>query len=86
MLLDFIKVTSEVMLKEIPNLLIIDVNYRCEDEIMKINIHLFDLNFKVKVFQFAYCIPGYMLDIENDLAFKFTRYLGEHVKPIFKNK
>ena len=48
MLFDFIKITNEVLSKEIPNLLITDVNYRSSEGTNIINVHFYDIDFKIK--------------------------------------
>ena len=95
MLLDFIKITSEVISKEIPYLLTTNVNYRCEEGAMTINIRFYDTNFKIRGFEFThyeapnaftqYEVPS-DLNVNNDLALEFAHYLRKYVKPIFKNK
>ena len=87
MLLDFIRITSETMSKEIPNALITNIDYRCKNGIMIIEVYFYDIKLKTKAFQFAYYEdPNPLIDIEYNLVLEFTAYLDEHVKPIFKNK
>lgn len=86
MLFDFIKITNEVLSKEIPNLLITNVNYRSSEGTNIINVHFYDINFKIKGFQFSYyAVPNPLIDIEYNLVLEFTAYLDEHVKPIFES-
>ena len=87
MLIDFIKITNEVLSKEIPNLLITDVNYRSSEGTNIINVHFYDIDFKIKGFQFAYyTVPNPLKKVDNDLTIEFTNYLENYVKPILKNE
>ena len=87
MLFDFIRITNEVISKELPNLLITNVNYRSSEGINIINVHFYDIDFKIKGFQFAYyAVPNPLIDIEYDLVLEFTTYLENCVKPILKNE
>ena len=87
MLFDFIKITNEVLSKEIPNLLITDVNYRSSEGTNIINVHFYDIDFKIKGFQFAYyAVPNPLKKVDNDLTLEFTDYLENYVKPILKNE
>lgn len=85
MLFDFIRITNEVLSKEIPNLLITNVNYRSSERTNIINVHFYDLDFQIKGFQFMYYVaPNPLKKIDYDLILEFTNYLDDYVRPIFK--
>lgn len=86
-MLDFIKTTNEVLIREIPNILITSVGYKCRDSIMILNIHFYDLNFNNKAFEFMYYqVPKSLLALEDELDLEFTAFLNEKVKPVFNLK
>ena len=86
MLFDFIRITNEVISKELPNLLITNVNYRCDEGTMIMNFRFYDTDFKIKGLQFMYYeVPNPLIDIEYNLVLEFTAYLDEHVKPIYES-
>ena len=87
MLLDFIRITNEIISKEIPYVHVVNVNYNYEYGAFVIGIHFFDTNRTMRGLKFWYYrSPESALNFEDKLIIEFTNYLDEHVKPIFKNQ
>ena len=87
MLFDFIRITNEIISKEIPHVHVTNVNYNYnyEYEAFIIGIYFFDTNRTVKGLKFWYHrSPESVIDFESELIFEFTNYLDKHVKTIFK--
>lgn len=82
-MLEFIKITNDIMLKEIPYIIITNVDYREENTVMTVRVEYFDLQFNKQAFKFRYIEAQRPLYGEDPLIPEFTAYLRTYVKPVF---
>lgn len=83
-MLNFIKTTNEIMLKEVPYIITSNINYRCENSVMTMTVHFYDLELDKRSFTFKYFEADRPLCGDDPLILYFTNYLNMYVKPIFK--
>ena len=88
MLFNFIRITNETMLREVPYITALDINYDYDRryEYFTIQVSFLDLNNNIKGFGWKYFKSRSVLSFESELSSEFTYYLNNFVKPLFRRE
>lgn len=80
-MLNFIKVTSEIINEKLPMIKFSSITYRCDEGNMIINVQFYNSKMVKKAFQFMYYDTPNSLMYGANLAYEFSSYINDKVIP-----